>query len=593
MIKKIFQLISLILLCGTVNGQRLYPTKDDDSVLIAERGIKVRNYFSFAGYYSYPFNKTRSASSYMYMITDNTLYQIFDLIKPKNQKFIDSINGKRPDNQLFVSYPKSKILLGVKLNPGIQHHLSNGIRVAGKIYSGYVLNSNSEATIVAMGINKANVNTYRYHIVVNDSTEIVPWSIPKLEQQYGAKQPYAIIGRLKFPDKQALVEVVNTKDYSIRDGVSLDWRPDHQPVINSMEAEAYNDHFFIRPHHTRGYATRFDTATGLPLDLKFRVGTITRLTFDLKDHEAFPYFITLYRDSIGKPHGLVYEKNLTVNNYSLYVGNYDKPGKYQLVIESRYVYEKSQTLTLPFEILPPLPTDTFTVKQLVPYLALILAIAIGCFIYYRQKLRKANQQKAAANLKLNSVRAQLNPHFMFNALTSIQNLMNQHNLEGANSYLNKFAGLTRQVLNASGQELISLEDELQIISDYLQMEQLRFGFEYTINVDDDINKANTEIPTMLLQPFIENAAKHGVSGLQTKGKITVAIKKQQHNLVLTVADNGPGFNDAGNTEGGFGLKLSDERVELLNQVYKDQHVDLQINSCDKGAKITITLTNWL
>ncbi len=196
-----------------------------------------------------------------------------------------------------------------------------------------------------------------------------------------------------------------------------------------------------------------------------------------------------------------------------------------------------------------------------------------------------------ANIQLKSVRSQLNPHFMFNALTSIQNLMNHQDTAGANHYLSKFADLTRHVLNSSEQELISLEDELAIITDYLQMEQLRFGFRYDIHVDIKINKANTEIPAMLLQPFIENAAKHGVSKLQDKGEINVAIIKQDQDIVLIITDNGQGFNATADNKG-FGLKLSNERIDLLNSIYKDQPIYLKTDSSTNGTKTTITLTNW-
>ena len=208
-------------------------------------------------------------------------------------------------------------------------------------------------------------------------------------------------------------------------------------------------------------------------------------------------------------------------------------------------------------------------------------------------MRNIKRQKETANLKLGSVRAQLNPHFMFNALTSIQNLMHQHDTAGANHYLSKFADLTRQVLNATTTELISLEDELRIIDDYLQIEQLRFGFAYNIDVDSAINKANTEVPGMLMQPFIENAAKHGVSNKLQNGTINITITKQQNNLVLAIADNGGGFDAQGNATTGFGLKIGRERIALLNQLYKDQQITMQINSDANGTKITILLSDWL
>lgn len=182
---------------------------------------------------------------------------------------------------------------------------------------------------------------------------------------------------------------------------------------------------------------------------------------------------------------------------------------------------------------------------------------------------------------------------MFNALTSIQGLMNKNDIPAANHYLTLFANLTRKVLNTGEQDLISLEDELKIQEDYLQMEQLRFGFQYEVKVGEDINVANTEIPAMLLQPFVENAIKHGVALLQQNGRIQVQVNKQGNNLLLSVTDNGKGFDKRSvqQQEGSLGLKLSEERIALLNQVHPDQPAILSIDSKQTGTTITITLTN--
>ncbi len=158
-----------------------------------------------------------------------------------------------------------------------------------------------------------------------------------------------------------------------------------------------------------------------------------------------------------------------------------------------------------------------------------------------------------------------------------------------------FADLTRKVLNTSDQELISMEDELKILEDYLQMEQLRFGFKYDVTVDEAINIANTEIPAMLLQPFVENAIKHGVAALHDKGLVSIAIHKQANNIVLSVTDNGKGFDLEGMQQNktSFGLKLSEERIALLNQVNKGQPVTFNINTGQNSTRITITLVNLL
>src|SRR5690606_37121641 len=106
--------------------------------------------------------------------------------------------------------------------------------------------------------------------------------------------------------------------------------------------------------------------------------------------------------------------------------------------------------------------------------------------------------------------------------------------------------------------------------DYLLMEQLRFGFRYELTVTGDFNAATTEVPAMLLQPFIENAVKHGVAGMRDQGLILVNVTIEKDNLELSVSDNGSGFDTSTvRKDGSFGLKLSEERIAALNQVYKN------------------------
>ncbi|HJY13489.1 MAG TPA: histidine kinase, partial [Flavobacterium sp.] len=118
--------------------------------------------------------------------------------------------------------------------------------------------------------------------------------------------------------------------------------------------------------------------------------------------------------------------------------------------------------------------------------------------------------------------------------------MNKNEIDNANKYLSKFARLTRNVLD--DKELISLTQERTLLDDYLQMEQLRFGFKYEINCSENLDLDNIEIPSMLLQPFVENAVKHGISQKATDGRIDITFIKQSNDLVLTVTDNGNGFD---------------------------------------------------
>jgi hypothetical protein len=245
-----------------------------------------------------------------------------------------------------------------------------------------------------------------------------------------------------------------------------------------------------------------------------------------------------------------------------------------------------------------LEEENYTKKELLIY-TLIVACSLGLvflvILYFikkrnKKKLADKEQQKTTAKLQLSSIRSQLNPHFLFNALSGIQNLMNKNEIDNANKYLSKFARLTRNVLD--DKELISLSQEKTLLDDYLQMEQLRFGFKYEISRSENLDLANIEIPSMLLQPFVENAVKHGISQKATDGKIIISFNNQANDLILTVTDNGNGF-DTTKKNNGLGLPLSESRIELLNNIYKENRFILAIQSTNNGTKISLTLTDWL
>lgn len=502
--------------------------------------------------------------------------------------------------------PKTPILLGYTLAPDCPDVQLVPVQSISKSYSSYLLPDTASVTMIGMGINKNNINDYRYRVVENDSVERVPWSeIPKLEQGYGAKQAYGFIGRFKAPGKQLLVEVKNIRDYSIRDGIIFDWRADFKPVLSQIAVFARN-----KEHRTeffnlndsavnKGYATRFDPRTKVPVDFKFSSGTVIVIRMFFEHHETIPYTASLIR-KMKSVTDTVRVGSSTGDYLDVNVDLYSGEGEYEIVVqrEGRLgEWGERQMLRIPFEVLPTPILDKSVPIEAVIFFTVVLLILIGLvfLIFYRRhkrKLKQAAQEKQFAGLKLGAIRAQLNPHFMFNALTSIQNLINKNNVEDANYYLSKFAELTRRVLDSSNEELLSIEEERRLINDYLQMEQLRFNFKYNICVDDQLDQANIDIPAMLLQPFVENAVKHGVSGLKEKGEIMVKIAGEGKDVLLSVKDNGRGFEVREKCEG-HGLKLSETYVALLNQIYKDRVVLLQILSKENGTLITIRLSNWI
>jgi len=282
---------------------------------------------------------------------------------------------------------------------------------------------------------------------------------------------------------------------------------------------------------------------------------------------------------------------------------FKKSGDYEIIIQpylrwnispkEKEKYTTRQILSITLD------EENFTTKELITsglLFSLIVGAITGSLVVYiknrqtKKKVAEQSKQKELAQLQLNSVRSQLNPHFLFNALAGIQNLMNKNEVDNANRYLTKFARLTRNVLESK--ELISLTDEKKLLDDYLQMEQLRFGFQYKINATTDLDTENIEIPAMLLQPFAENAVKHGIAEKGNAGIIEIAFKKKSSDLILLIKDNGKGF-DSSKDYNGLGLALSKNRISLLNTIYKDSPFVLNIQSDMNGTEITIMIKQWL
>ncbi|MEO7211024.1 MAG: histidine kinase [Chitinophagaceae bacterium] len=193
------------------------------------------------------------------------------------------------------------------------------------------------------------------------------------------------------------------------------------------------------------------------------------------------------------------------------------------------------------------------------------------------ELIKLHRDLAAS--QLTALRSQMNPHFIFNALNSIQQFILTGNIDDTNKYLSKFSRLQREILNQSDKHFISLEKEIEMLTLYLQLEQLRFdkGFEYKIVVDRDIDISEIKIPPMIMQPFVENSIWHGLMSQKVDKKILVEFVLQSENILLAkIKDTGIGRdasaqlkekNTAKNQYTSRGLSLITERLRILQQQY--------------------------
>lgn len=200
-------------------------------------------------------------------------------------------------------------------------------------------------------------------------------------------------------------------------------------------------------------------------------------------------------------------------------------------------------------------------------------LATGLPLWYRSRLlrerREAATERKVKELEAAALRAQMNPHFIFNCLSSIQHFIAENDAASATRYLARFARLVRLALHGSVDGQHSLREETEMLDSYLALEQLRFRgrFSYTISTSPALDLDALYLPPMLVQPFVENALLHGMKNKAEGGRIALAFEQEQGLLLVTITDNGPGF-DTGTGQAGpyksVGMMLTQRRLEALS-----------------------------
>jgi sensor histidine kinase YesM len=245
--------------------------------------------------------------------------------------------------------------------------------------------------------------------------------------------------------------------------------------------------------------------------------------------------------------------------------------------------------------------DAFINKQKVITYSLIIGLIILLFTSYL--VYRSNKAKNKANqlLVLKSLRAQMNPHFIFNALNSVNSFISKNDERAANRYLSDFSRLMRDVMENSQEDFISLTKEIDILSMYLKLENHRFKdkFDYEFNVDEQIKTEEFLIPPMLIQPYIENAVWHGLRYKKEKGFLRVSITQKKQAIIVLIEDDGIGRKKSQEikTENqkiqtSTGLKNIDSRLKIISEIYKAK-LDVKIEDADKinntGTKVTVII----
>ena len=270
--------------------------------------------------------------------------------------------------------------------------------------------------------------------------------------------------------------------------------------------------------------------------------------------------------------------SLASGNYTVLIGAYDEYGQ-----------SKGNNLKYDFSIAAPFYKRWW-------FIAFILATISALFYgYFKVRLNEINAKNELLAQKLHleqelqqsmlsSIKSQMNPHFLFNALNTIQSYIYTNDKENASHYLGKFSELTRLILEMSNKDIVSLSDEIKSLHLYLDLEGLRFEdkLNYSLEMDENVSVETTYIPSMLIQPYIENAIKHGLLHQRNKWVLSIIFNKENDSIKVVVDDNGIGRkrseelnkNKAKHHQS-FASQANQKRLEILNKG-SNQRISLQI-----------------
>jgi ligand-binding sensor domain-containing protein len=280
------------------------------------------------------------------------------------------------------------------------------------------------------------------------------------------------------------------------------------------------------------------------------------------------------------------------------------PGDYTFLVRAAIGNKTGPTTSFVFRIIPSFwSTAWFRGTCL-----LLIALLIILFIRWRMRVfrtaetRKAQMKKEMAEMEMKVLRTQMNPHFLFNSLNSINGYILEHDMDRASDYLALFSRLMRMILDHSQQLFIPIDQELTMLNLYLQLEAMRFDhkFDYSITVDKNIDPLETHIPSMLMQPYVENAIWHGLMHKPARGTLNIVIQRMQEVIEITIEDNGIGRQRSGELKKhrpsihrSKGMALTEQRLALLARE-KNARVAVQVfdlhDTRGKGSGTRVRIT---
>ena len=368
-----------------------------------------------------------------------------------------------------------------------------------------------------------------------------------------------------------------------------------------------------------GILLRYDVPKYSNFDIKFPLLKASSNGIDIADNGTLPdgrrdiifYFEALHYIS---PASVIYQYRLktidtvwhTVSSFNnQLIFNQLSPGKYVFEIQARSgsIYKSG------------IRSISFTVPKLFWQKAwflvlVVIAISIVAWLILRQwemnLLKKQTIKEQLLKSQLVALRAQMNPHFLYNVLNTVQGLVYGNRKAEAGALLGNFSDLMRKTLHSSDKQLIPLRDEIENVRLYLELEKARFdeGFEYHIGVINIDDLSAIQVPSLLLQPFIENAVKHGLMHKKGTKRVDIKFEQKPGGLGVTIEDNGIGrqqsmeINQRSKTKpASFATVAINERIDLLNSLYKQNIVYEVVDKTDErhnptGTKIMLLIPDY-
>lgn len=332
---------------------------------------------------------------------------------------------------------------------------------------------------------------------------------------------------------------------------------------------------------------------------KYKYNSSVNLKFDLisfKDNENLKifYFLEGYDQQWrSNGNGEINYNNLPNGKYNLKVYGQNSKGQKSSMLNYQF------TIDLPF-----FKTWWFILFEIIMIVVIgYIVYSISYYYINKREVNKTKINKMLAEYQLMGLKAQMNPHFIFNCLNSIQKYVLEHDSKQAYTYMAKFSKLIRFVLDISDKTFVALSDEIDLVKLYVELEQLRFDkkFEFWVDIDEQVKTEDVMIPSLLIQPYLENAIWHGIMNLDQNenGEIKISVVAYENDIIITISDNGVGREKAKllslKSHQSKGLSINEKRIEAINYLLKSRNATVEIidlfaeNNQPNGTKVIIKL----